>query len=577
MSVQVLFAQYSKRNNSTSRFTDHSTSSGGTVVITELSCFLKEGTDSENPEIRIQVNFVPTNFNVCYIYGFDRYYWIRKWEYNRSEWIAYCEIDSLATMREEIRNADFYILRADRDCTDIDDLASDYAYPTKNDVIVKRTNNIVDYTFDPFNYDFVNGYYVSRPFYNKVFTTGEEYYINGWCSIGATITHLIFPGGDVISPKSTTVGMTTYLIMPHATAENFLSNFYNVNAWADIEAYDNNPIQYIKQVTYIPKSINTLTTVKKVGAAVFGYQSNSPIFIGDNAYLVSQIQRDISTQTATYYPQTLYSDDDRYIILKDHPLAYQRGKYLNYSPYSKIELVFNGLCRFEIPRETIPQDYNSIHIKFRTDLTNGRTLILIYAAKYHTVPSSYFEDSNILVFQSEVMLGFPVEAVQLAGDVKSGILGTISGAAQTIGGVGTAGAAVYAAAGTAASTILPVTLAIAGGVGIIGGIAKLASANRQTEIPHFASAGSESISLVNYFNDPFIQFTFMNIADEDFEETGRIVNKTRKISNLRLYPQYPQLYHGYIKVLNGDFASIYTQREKDIAKKYLESGFFFEE
>lgn len=575
MSVQVLFAQYSKRNNSTSRFTDHSTSSGGTVVITELSCFLKEGTDSENPAIRIQVNFVPTNFNVCYIYGFDRYYWIRKWEYNRSEWIAYCEIDSLATMREEIRTADFYILRADRDCTDIDDLASDYAYPTKNDIIVKKTNRQSDYIFDPFKFDLVNGSYQSHSFYNKTATFDGEY-IRGWCSIGATITE-ITSFYSSLPANASTVGMTSYILMNYETTASFIKTFYNPNAWIDIEAFDNNPLQYIKQAVFIPKNIRDIPLRKRVTAIKFGFTTNSPILITDGiAYLVSQRQIDMSASSDI--EQSIYSDDDRYIKLTDHPLAYQRGKYLNYAPYSKIELVFNGLCRIEIPRESIPADHNAIHIKFRTDLTNGRTLILIYAANYSTLPIEHFTDTDILVLQSEVMLGFPIQLAQLNADVKSGIIGMISGAGQLAGGLSTAAmSAVAGGLSGGASLIMSPMLAIGGGTSIISSISKLASSYRQTEIPNYSTAGSESISLINYFEDPFIQFTFVNIADEDFDETGRIVNKTRKISNLRLYPQYPQAYHGYLKVLNGDFASIYTQHEKDIAKKYLESGFFFEE
>lgn len=576
MSVQVLFAQYSKRNNSTSRFTDHSTSSGGTVVITELSCFLKEGTDSENPAIRIQVNFVPTNFNVCYIYGFDRYYWIRKWEYNRSEWVAYCEIDSLATMREEIRNADFYILRADRDCTDIDDLASDYAYPTKNDIIVKRTDNVLDYTFDPFKFDLINGSYQSHSFYNKTSTIDGEM-IRGWCSIGATITEMTSYYSSLPSNAST-VGMTSYILMDYETTAQFIKSFYNPNAWIDIESFDNNPLQYIKQAVFIPKSLRDIPLRKRVTSVKFGFTTNSPIIILGLGYLISQRQIDTSTTPNTDIEQSIYTDDDRYIRLKDHPLAVQRGRYLNYEPYSKMELVFNGLCRFEIPRTAIPPDYDAIHIKFRTDLTNGRTLILIYAAKYKLLPIEHFEDSDILVFQSEVMLGFPIQLAQLNADVKSGVIGMISAAGEMIGGLSTAAVGVLAGSFSGGvGTLMTPMLASGGGTSAISGFAKLASSYRQTQIPRYSTAGSESISLINYFEDPFIQFTFINIADEDFDETGRIVNKTRKISNLRLYPQYPQAYHGYLKVLNGDFASIYTQHEKDIAKKYLESGFFFEE
>ena len=114
------------------------------------------------------------------------------------------------------------------------------------------------------------------------------------------------------------------------------------------------------------------------------------------------------------------------------------------------------------------------------------------------------------------------------------------------------------------------------GVGsLISNSAGIMNIEEAASAPELSTKGNSAPSLANYYIDPYVRYTFKYIVGEDFEETGRICCETLSIANMRNILN--QQYYGYLKVLNGDFQSIYTQHEKDIAKSYLESGFFFEE
>ena len=573
MSVQVLFAQYAKRNNSTSRFTDHRTEAGGTVVVTELSCFLKEATDSENPIIRIQVDFVPTDFNVCYIYGFNRYYWIRKWEYNRTEWHAYCEIDALATMREEIRNASFYVLRVDRYSNNINEFANDKAYSLTQKIENIFTNNYIQYgESDPFRYrvESISQGPLLDPFYLESYPNLSEKTISGYISMGIISTHDVYASPYMqsnVDKMVNTYGSVKYYVFTPRSLQVFLQNFVEPGNWQAFLQGSNrleitNPLQYISQAYFIPKQLN-LNPLKYVDAIQVGWRdfplmytydsSISPIIRG-----CTSISQAVVVNNVVVASQTIYSIDERHVNLKDHPQL-NRGRYLNYSPYRSIHLCIGTIGTFEIPTDRIPQDANSLRFRFIIDNITGKTVILVNAEQRIEVNDHYiYLDVTGTIFSSSVDLGYQIQIAQISANVSemtTSTLGTIGNIISSIG----------------MGMINPVL-----GVGsLISNSAGIMNIEEAASAPELSTKGNSAPSLANYYIDPYVRYTFKYIVGEDFEETGRICCETLSIANMRNILN--QQYYGYLKVLNGDFQSIYTQHEKDIAKSYLESGFFFEE
>jgi len=573
MSVQVLFAQYAKRNNSTSRFTDHRTEAGGTVVITELSCFLKEATDSENPIIRIQVNFVPTDFNVCYIYGFNRYYWIRKWEYNRTEWHAYCEIDALATMREEIRNASFYVLRADRYSNNINEFANDNSYPLTQKIENIFSNNYLQYgEADPFRYkiESISQGPILDTFYMESNPELSERTITGYISMGIISCNDLYFSTYTQTNRDKlvdTYGSVKYYTFTSRSAKFFLKNFVDTGNWNAFLQGSNrlevtNPLQYISQAYFIPKQLQ-LHPLKLVDAIQVGWSDYPLLFTFDTTvtpyirgcYSLSQalvVDNNIAAS------QTIYSIDERHVNLKDHPQL-NRGRYLNYAPYRSIHLCIGTIGTFEIPTDRIPQTANSLRFRFIIDNITGKTVILVNAEQRIENNDRYtYLDLTGTIFTSSIDLGYQIQIAQISanvGDITTSTLGTIGNVVSSVGMA-------------LMNPVLGIGNLISSGAGIM-------NVEKAVNAPELSTNGKSVPSLANYYIDPYVRYTFKYIVGEDFEETGRICCETLSIANMRNILN--QQYYGYLKVLNGDFQSIYTQHEKDIAKSYLESGFFFEE
>ena len=70
----------------------------------------------------------PTAYNYAYIPDFDRYYFIRDWQYKNRCWIASMQVDTLASWRDYIGNSTQYVTRA---AAEYDGRVIDNLYPSK--------------------------------------------------------------------------------------------------------------------------------------------------------------------------------------------------------------------------------------------------------------------------------------------------------------------------------------------------------------------------------------------------------------------------------------------------------------
>lgn len=126
--MNVVFATVSKKVNSTLRF------SGGTTY----DCILKDGCSVVRPRISLKWtgSGAPTAFNVAYIAGFGRYYFIDDWTFADRQWSASMHSDVLASAKDQIGSASKYILRS---ASEYDPLVIDTKYPAKAGGVYRQT------------------------------------------------------------------------------------------------------------------------------------------------------------------------------------------------------------------------------------------------------------------------------------------------------------------------------------------------------------------------------------------------------------------------------------------------------
>lgn len=112
MAFTVKFYTFHKRDNSTKRVV-----TSGTATLEATNVLLKENTSIINPTLIIHDGFTelmpsPYALNICYIAEFARYYFVNDWRYIVGAWECDCEVDVLATYRNEIFAASKYVLRS---------------------------------------------------------------------------------------------------------------------------------------------------------------------------------------------------------------------------------------------------------------------------------------------------------------------------------------------------------------------------------------------------------------------------------------------------------------------------------
>lgn len=125
----VSFYKIEKRLNSTKQ-----PSTAPFVEYTDI--ILKSPSSVVRPSIAIVEKGVgqplPISCNYAYIADFGRYYWVNNWTFRDRQWIADLEIDTLATYKTQIGNAEKYVLRA---ASDYNPEIVDTLYPATSDYL----------------------------------------------------------------------------------------------------------------------------------------------------------------------------------------------------------------------------------------------------------------------------------------------------------------------------------------------------------------------------------------------------------------------------------------------------------
>jgi len=390
MALPVRFYNLSKPENSTKR-------PAADAVGLLLNCVLKGPCSKLSPRLEVQfatnTGSAPT-YNYAYIEEFSRYYWVTNWEYDGRLWIAYLDVDPLATFKSTIGNTDLYILRssAAQNGSIRDDM-----YPVTGDI----TTDI-----------FIPG---DAPWW----TINQETGVGGSYVVG------VISGQSVIYYAMTSVSFGQFC---EKVLDPTLSNYAgsSLDIGTDLAKMIFRPFEYITSVTYIPVSMANL-----IGAGT------------------DYVEPDVNTWRVGFWTLTgvalfpikkakTYTATKRLTIPK-HPKTAARGKYLNAPPFTELYLSLPRLGYVPLDTSTTC-DLDYIDVTVHIDIVTGE-------AYYSLAGWRTGYNAGIILGRYSAQLGV---AVQLAQDGLT-ISNAIDAATNAAAGIVSAAESPLAAAGSVSS------------------------------------------------------------------------------------------------------------------------------
>ena len=366
----VRFFQFSKRYNSTKR----PDITAGTLY----RCHVLDGTAIINPKIVLDIGLTsnPSRFNYAYIPGFNRYYHVREWSFDRGVWIATMAVDVLATYRESIGAANLYVLRA---ANDYDGRIIDSKYPLKSSCDFSRQT-------------------ITTP-YNSI-------------NAGCFVVGVVSKGGNFGSLTYHALTAANMAALCTALIDNTVTeqNGYSLNdASMALQLSVVDPIQYIKSAVWLPFDISDIPGTDIPGSGPTG---GFDIF---NWHLTG-FSHKILTNSAPYV------NISRTFSITKHPDTNARGNYVNCAPYTIATLSFPPFGVIELDTSVLCNAAN-LTAQLITDALTGRGTIVLKA-------------NNIVLNRIESQIGVPIQLSQITRDyvgAATNALGAVSNFAQGIG------------------------------------------------------------------------------------------------------------------------------------------------
>lgn len=367
----VTFYNFEKRNNSVKRPDD-------TVTHVDFKCRVLNGTGILNPKIELDIGLTsnPARYNYAYIPDFQRYYYVREWNFDRGLWIASLEVDVLATYKRRIGMSTLYVLRASGN---YDGNIMDGKYPVK-----------------------------AIPTYSRVAITNPYTSINSGCFVIGVVSK----GGNFGSltyhalTAAEMAGLCRALIDP--TIINSGNGFSLNDASAALQLNLIDPMQYIKSCVWLPIPPGDIPGTDIPAA---GETGGFDIF---NWHLTGFTHRIISNSA----PYVLKNNT---VTLKNHPQKSTRGNYMQMSPYTIITLSYPPFGVFQIDTSAIGTA-TKLYLTLQLDVLTGSAALIVKL------------NSNI-VNRVEAQVGVPIVLSQVTKNwvgAASEILGSVGSIANSI-------------------------------------------------------------------------------------------------------------------------------------------------
>lgn len=272
--MTVTFYTISKEINSTFRPSGEGAS---------YSCLLKAPCDLLAPRLELNLGGSsagsPQQFNYAYLEEFNRYYWVSRWEYNLGLWIAYLNVDALASWKDEIGESTQYVTRSS---AEYNGAVADGSYPGLSTTYIASIEK-------------------------------DAIWENAMESDSGTFVVSI-SGNDIEYYAMSRGNLTSFL--DYVFSEDYLQELYGADWSTEYKQLKTqaNPMQYINSLRWYPMIIS--------GAAV------SRISVGwvDCPVAAVKVNTKMPRQGSITFGKI------------SHPQSGSRGAYLNGAPYSYYSL-----------------------------------------------------------------------------------------------------------------------------------------------------------------------------------------------------------------------------------------------
>ena len=372
----VQLYKFAKRENSTAEPLP------GDLTRLDLTVQLKEECSMVRPVLilsrGIVTGFNPNMYNYAVIPVWQRYYFIRDWQWLNGVWEAQLEEDVLASFKDAIGDTTAYVTRS---AYAYDGDIIDSLYPATTDVLIRKYN-----------------------------------IANTWLNVSPAGGSFII--GVVSQDSSYKIGTITYYVLTMPQLGQLMSYLYsdsifNASSIADVSKgmlkSMFNPFQYIVSCIWLPFPNNSM------GGATF-----ATIKIG-------YWDTGISALVLTNLAQTTYVTLTSGQTIPDHPQI-SRGAYLNYSPYTRLTLYIPPFGSIEID----PAFLNNGHYLYcpvLIDHITGQATLRVSLCQ----DASHLDPYNYITERTGVM-GVPVQLSQIMVDYAQTITSAGSAAANLLTG-----------------------------------------------------------------------------------------------------------------------------------------------
>ena len=390
MAFTVKFYTFHKRDNSTKRVV-----TSGTATLEAQNVLLKENTSIINPTLIIHDmgdNLTsPYALNICYIAEFARYYFVNDWRYIVGAWECDCQVDVLATYRNEIFAANKYVLRSHKvhNKTVVDTLYPSVAWQPSN-YVYRVSGTYPSFTF-------------ARTISGGIFVVG----IANRDTVNFSAVSYYFMTNSQIND------LVYYMMQPAAELWENLSGFTDT-----IIRSVYGPFDYIKSCKWFPINPPVQANAR---AITFGNYTSQILGIP------------ISTSVSNWY------SEDKTVYLPSDWISFE-AKY-RCNPYAHIYIVCNPWGTIELN----PLDFTDsreIKLSVYVDYISGVALLKIYKVIQN---ETYFIMQRSAPISVDIAL--TSSSINIVG-TTTGLMGAAAGAvtafasegASVVAGVLTAGA-----------------------------------------------------------------------------------------------------------------------------------------
>ena len=468
------------------------------------NCSIKDVSSIINPYIEIAENLsVAPQWNYCYIPAYNRYYWIVEWTWERGFWSAELSVDVLASYRENILDSTLYVLRS---ASNYDGNIIDKLYPTKIDNELIRVP-------------------LPQPWSVDVIPTNGTYVIGVTAPSGGYFGSMNY----FAMSQSGYAKLCDYL---STEAVSFANGFNSDDCSLALQKALVDPFQYIKSCKWIALPYNDKYFKGAKRSSIPVYQWN--IDVGDCIQLVK-----------------CYGSVEFNIDMIRHPQTNERGMFLNYEPYTSINMFLPPFGTFPLDTTYTGINRSGFKVTMLVDYITGGGAYYVQVLDHENrqcgISANGYGQVAVEMQLSQVNTSTMGLALTKASVGLDELLSTVS-----------------------LGKVSPQETIGANPISNVGGITSNAGINSfgngvQARFSKAVTSGTQG-GFSSYAHVPYIDYQFFTLVDDDITEDGRPLMKNVRLGNLS----------GYCICKNGDVAIVGTAQEQNAIREYLESGVYIE-